>query len=421
MTRAKGRKGIIVVIGIGLCLVVGLAAPAAAAPLATWTVMAYLDANRDLQPAAQYYLEQLLGAGQQPQLKVLAQVNVSQDDGPGSVAVRYWRNERGTKQREQVHGAGSEKPACLANFVSWAIRQAPAQHYALLIMGHGEALMPLARGQTVPTSGVGLPAAGGILSGEHLAKALTEAGGRTEAGPIDVLFLDCCYGATLEVIWELRDVAHYLVGPPGLMYSPGLPWADILANLQQAPQMTGRDLAEAAVKTGGDFWQNELDLPVALVAIDLHRLDLLMQSLSSFSQAAVSQMPAIAAEITLARSRTMAWGSHSSVADLGGFANVLAEITTDRVLAQQSWQLAQAVRATTVANYIQGADAGGKVKGTGLGIFFPLTLKANRLPPAYTRPMQMTQQSGWGGFLQSYMDQLRQLVTTGGLGVLSES
>ncbi len=398
-----------------LCLILAMA-PVASAPVDTWTVMAYLDATGDLQPAAQYYLKQLIAVAPQPSLRVLVQVKVPQDTAPGPVAVRYFYDELGTSRRQRIGGTAADNGVRLADFVSWAFRQAPARHYALLIMGHGQPLTPpMSGGPAAPTSDEPL------LSGEYLAKALTEAGCRREASVIDVLFLDCCYGATVEVVGELREVAHYLVGSPGLMYSPGLPWAQILPDLQQSSPTTARQLAAVAVRKTGEFWRNEIDLPIALVAVDLQRADSLVQRLGNLSESAVSRMPAIAADIAWARSRTMAWASDRSIVDLAGFANVLAEVTTDHVLAHDAWQLAQAVREATVASHIQGAYGGGKARGAGLGIFFPLVLKTDQFPPTHTRSIQMNERTGWGLFLQSYMNQLQQLVTTEGRGSVSES
>ena len=385
-----------------VCLAVTGVTAAAPSPV-SWTVMAYLDGDRDLQPAARHYLEQLLGYPQHPQVKVVVQVNMQADEGAGSGIVRYYRDERGGRGSEAARptDVGSER---LANFVKWSVEQAPAACYALLIMGHGERLVPaLSRDDPAMV-------AGQSLSAKEIATALGEAERCAGTGRLETVFMDCCYGATLEVIWALRGVAHYLVGAPGPMYSPGLPWGNILRHLVQQPQAKGRDLAEAAVRAGGTFWQAEPEVPVALLAVDLQRLDSLMQALTRLSQTAVGQMAAVAPELALARSRTVAWGPQTNVADLGGFANVLAEVSASPALAQRAWELAQAVREATVASYIQGPNTRGKARGTGLGMFFPLNLGQTGLPAGYEQVAQVSEQSGWGRFLQSYLTQLRQLL-----------
>lgn len=403
---AEGCREPLRVIGGALVVVLALLTPAAAAPPAAWTVMAYLDGDSDLEPATQCYLRELLGGERRPQLRVVVQVNMWADDGSALALVRYCSDEAGSSRPEEVPGADVEGPEGLANFVKWAIQRAPARRYALLIMGHGEPL-----GTLLSTARAGTERE--LLTGKQIARALQNASEDPDPGELAVVFLDSCYSATLEVIWELREMAHCVVGPPGPMYSPGLPWGHILGHLRQQPETTGRGLAQVAVQAARTFWRSEPDLPAALVAFDLHRLDLPIQALTRLSQTTVAQMPAVAAEVALARSRTMTWGPRTNVADLGGFANVLAEVSTNPAVAQQAWELAQAVRGATVASYIQGPDTRGKVKGTGLGIFFPVNLEQAGLLTAYEQLAQMSGQTGWGRFLQSYQTQLWQALSSG--------
>ena len=391
-------------IGAVLSLMVAMITPVAGAPASSWTVMAYLDGYSDLQPAAHRYLAQLFAGERHPQVRVVAQVNRQEDGDSALMAARYYYDELGARQRQQVGRDDAEAGQGLATFIKWAMQQAPARHYALLIMGHGQ---PAVAGQEE------------TLRGEQIAAAVRAASRGT--GPIAAIFLDCCYGATLEMVWQLRDVAHYLVGPPGLMYSPGLPWASILGHLQRQPQITGTELARVAVTAAGKYWQSEPDLPAALVAIDLRRLDLIIGTLAGLSQSAVAQMPAIAAEVALARSQAMAWGPQGNVADLGGFATVLAEISTNPDLARHAWEVSQAVREATVASHIQGHSAAGKTRGMGISIFFPLNLELDRLPLGYGQLAQMGEQSGWSLFLQSYLTHVGRLVTAEGSGLVSGS
>ena len=406
MNRNRSHGGLLRAIAgvVGVTLTAVVAGAAAPAP---WTLMAYLDGSGELRPAAEHYREQLLSGEQGGQVRVLVQVNARADEGSKAEAVRCWRDQLDHSCAEQVGGDDAHSPEGLANFVKWSMQQAPAQRYALLIMGHGEWLVP-------PLSGERAAAGeGGPLSIEGIATALRDAERCAGSGPLEIVFLDCCHGATLEVIWELREVARYLVGPPGLMYSPGLPWGSIVQELQGRPQASGRDLAEIAVRAGGAFWRSEPDLPVALIAMDLARLESVVHALFGLSQRAVVQMPAVAPEIALARSRTVTWGRRRSVTDLGGFANVLAEVSTSPGVAQQAWEVSQAIREATVASHIQGANTRGKARGTGLGIFFPLNLEKAELPAVYRQTARMSEQSGWGRFLQSYLTQLQQLLYAG--------
>ncbi len=409
MRIAQHAQQTLVAIGVGLGIILALTVPAAAGASARWTIMAYLDGEGKLAPAAQHYLEQLLGVQPHHQVNVVAQVNREEDGGAGLVAVRYSASQSGDYRRQSLGLIEFDNHLPLANFIKWAMQKAPAQHYALLIMGHSRP----------PWSGAEISTAPQPLSSEHLARMVRAAVGQAVSEPIEVIFLEYCYGVTVEVVAQLHDAACYLVGPPGPTYSPGLPWADILRHLQQHPEMTGGELAGATLQAAQQYWQSEPDLPVALVAIDLQRVNEVVNCLAEFSDTAVTQMPGVIAEVTLARSRTMSWGPQDNIADLGGFANALAELTTSPVLAQRAWELGQAIRAATLNSYIQGPGSEGKVKGAGLGIFFPVTGESDRLPAAYQSVAQLYGHNNWGAFLQSYLTGLRDLASAAGPRPLS--
>jgi hypothetical protein len=287
--------------------------------------------------------------------------------------------------------------ATLADFIRWAKQAAPAEHYALLILAHG---VPPAPDQPDPES-----RAGRLESGV-LAQALS-----ADATPsLEVVFLDCCYSGSVEVADRVAGEAHYLVAAPGLLYSPGLPWAAILGQLQRRPEMGGRDLARAASQEARKFWGEHPDTPASLVAVDLDRIPALTQALRSLAQAALPEVEELAPALTLARGRASAWGPQGELVEVASLAEALAETTSLPGVAEQAQRVSTAAHDATVEAWRQEPGEKGET-GAGMGIFFPLNIRSWSL--RYGTDPAEGLEADWALLLRAYLRTMARL-TAGG-------
>ena len=375
---------------------------AGASELAEWAVLVYVSEDVDLQPLAASYLRCLEVSRSSDKVIAVAEVVAREGHNGGEVqAKRYWYGRGERRPFESVPLRGVSQSARIANLIKWGMGQAVAKRYALVIAGHG---------RVAPMIGADDGAEESSLSSRDLRTALAVGLADSDREKLDALFLDCCFGATVEVAAELSESVGYLVGTPGLMYSPGLPWDQILGWLVDHPEAEARALVGQAVTSSGDLWGREPELPVALVAIDLSRMPGVGQRLEALAAAARGRLPAAIAEITLARSRAESWGSQSELVDLGGFAAALAAVSVSHRsgISQQAQQLVRAIERAVVASYVQGPLAPWRIRHQGLAVFFPLSVE--RWPDSYQGAYDEEIQRCWMPFLTSYLGGLGQLL-----------
>jgi hypothetical protein len=142
----------------------------------------------------------------------------------------------------------------LRDFLLWGIRAYPAQHYLVLIWGHGQGWgadpqQPLDGPPGTPFLGwsgglaldfrqrtyLGIPALHAVL------REAAAATGRA----LDIYAADACLMQSIEVTDELHDSARYLVGTTEIEPLGGLPYGDIVARLNQPARAAPPACADA--------------------------------------------------------------------------------------------------------------------------------------------------------------------------------
>ncbi len=394
MTASGWRKYLgRVVVMVGLLGAVPFEIIGASAP-AQWAIIVYVSGEVDLQPVAERYWQCLENARLSDEIIVVAEF-VARDGGDGGEVwgQRCWYGKAGRQDCQSEQLTGLSQAARIANLIKWAIHRAPAKRYALVVVGHGRVA------PTLVTEGNGEEPTS--LSSPELRAALAQGLADNSREKLDVLFLDCCFGATVEVAAELKDMVGYLVGTPGLMYSPGLPWDEILRWLSAHPDADAQALVQQAVASLGSLWEQEPELPVSLIAIDASRAEAVQRRVRVLAVVARERMPTTVPEITLARSRAESWGSRGELVDLGGFAAALGTISAFGTVAQRAQQLSRAIERAVVARYVQGPLAPGQVRHQGLAVFFPLGRE--QWPESYQEAYEGGFAKCWGPFLNAYL------------------
>ncbi len=367
---------------MAVLLALGLADPGRAA--GTWTLMAYLRTQGGLAEAAQGYLAQLCANGSD-RLRVAVQLEEAHSPG----RARRLLLPLGTDNEGNSVVADMGSAAALSDFLGWAQEEAPGDRSVLLILAHG-----------MPPAPAGAPTAlePGTLAPSAIAAALAQA----LSGGLDVVFLDCCYTGSVEVADELAGRARYLVAPPGLLYSPGLPWGAIAAQLRARPEMSARELARVAVQESRSFWATHPEVPAGLVAIELDRVPELSQAVSDLAQAALPVLAELTPQITLARGQAATWGPHSEMVNVEAWAAALAAITPLPEVAEHAERVSAAARAAAVAGWRQEAAAPGSEPG--VGIFFPMALQGWSARYGTERPRGF--RASWESFVKAYLQRV---------------
>lgn len=309
-------------------------------------------------------------------------------EGPGQPSVR--RGVLSASALALTATSAANAAESLASFISWASREAPARHYALLVMGHGTGLLQ----QPELFEDVLGPQA--LQDG--LRKACQDLG-----RPLDVVALDTCYGATLELAYGLRRVTRYLTAAPGLIYTPGLNWAGALADLSVQPQATV--LVQGLVRRG----MPERGREVALVGLDLRHTDLAAARVLELTSALGRNFPQEQPLLTYARAQCASWGERDELADLGRLATALAASAAGEESRAAARDLQVSLSRLVISSWQSGSGQQRFVGG--LGIYFPPTFEP--VPMGYARNFDFASASGWANLLANYWTRLASMITDG--------
>lgn len=181
-----------------------------------WTVLAHVDATSNLAPCELARVDRLTWADKSDAHVVVALRHSPSlfRRGPAWSGTRVL--EVGERQTTVLSESPSSRPASaddMAEFVRDNAARFPAEHYALIVCGHGIARdsvgkMPLA----------------------DLAEGLRASGQK-----LDVLVLDACGLGNLESLMPFADVARYAVVSEAPLKTGVIGWETIVHNLGTTP------------------------------------------------------------------------------------------------------------------------------------------------------------------------------------------
>jgi len=350
--------------------------PAGAGAQPQWSVLACLDTRGGLGAAADVVQQRLATTSRRLGLALAAYRLEEAGATAGGLTGRLlFLDKHGW--REQQRGPVRRVEAALGQAATTAFRLQPGRHTLLMIVGHGAGLLEAdqARG----------------MEPAELARALAGAVER-RGQPLDVLGLDTCFGGSIEKLWELRPSARFIVASPGLVYSPGLQWAEALEGAGGDPRELAAQVARRGM-TGGTE-------QAAVVAVDGAALPAVVAEVRTLSGLLAGSMAQCGNAVTLVRSQARSWGRREELADLGELAAGLAANAPDEAVRASGERLRQVLQAAIVGQW---RGAGGEHAGvSGVGIYFPRTVEAT--PPAYQQRLQFATESGWMSFLAAYGD-----------------
>lgn len=110
---------------------------------------------------------------------------------------------------------------------------------------------------------------------------------------LDYLIMDCCHMGNAEVAYQMRDVAHYMVGSACEVVGTGMPYTNVFTRLARCKSVA--DLPEALTYGMRCYFdQHKNDQYGATIALyDLQKMELLAQSYKSLIQANTDRLKEI--------------------------------------------------------------------------------------------------------------------------------
>jgi len=226
-----------------------------------WTIMFFFASDMELSPLNVSQIKALKDAGYQKGTEVILYFD-SNEKGVPTRIFNVNRNRRGNPPETHI-GDGRDpyvrnllddeifptdmdprKGACtttlckalpkgdsmrasdaLENFIGYCIENNPAKHYLLLLVGHGQIVANDAfLFDENPASGITLLELGGIM--QRFTTKVKEQGGEFE-----LLGLHSCSMSAIEVAYELKGTAKYMMASEGFSYVGSWPYRQLLKKI----------------------------------------------------------------------------------------------------------------------------------------------------------------------------------------------
>ena len=242
--------------------------------LAQWTVMVYVNAKNNLEEYGLKNVKQMEEVGSTNEVKIAVELGrtaqYSHSDGGWKGERRYIIHKDRFKflHPHKIISPYEEVPKSdmgnwnhLVDFVKWAQKTAPAEHYMLIVWNHGSGWLKQQHaggkrnGQDNPDNGEMVT--NGISYDEEFGTHINtvDLGHALAAiGKLDIYASDACLMQMIEVDYQLKDFADYFVQSEEVEPADGYTYNTLLAPLTAQPSMTASDLARLAVKSYADHY-----------------------------------------------------------------------------------------------------------------------------------------------------------------------
>ena len=416
----------------------------------TWTVMLYQDGDDEvLEQDIFFDLNEAERVGSSQRVNIVSQIDryagAFTGDGNWSGARRYYLTQDSDLDHinsQMVSDLGEVNmadPATLVDFVQWSVSNFPADKYVLILSDHGMG-WPGGWSDANPggSSASRIPLVSRLGQNIYLMnldKALAQIQSTAGIDKFELIGMDACLMAQLEVMSAIQPYAHYAVASEETEPSLGWAYAAFLGDLVTNPDMDGAQLGKDIVQSyiaddqritdpaaRADFLQGgsplggifgggassagqvaaQLEQSMTISAIDLTSLPTLEQGMNDFAYALQDEDQGLVAQARdYAQSYTSLFGQQvpPSYIDLGHFAQLMAANSSNATVKQTAQQLVADLQSTVIAE----KHGSGKKGSTGLAIYFPnSTLYASPVagPESYTAiASRFAAESLWDDFL----------------------
>ena len=209
-----------------------------------WTIMVFFAGDQDLSPSMTTQLKAIKDAGFEKHTSVLIHYDPNKR-GVGTVTFdinQQRKKEMGTSigdgkdpfvrnlKEDIIVGApkGATATRALQLFLDNGLRNHTAKHYVVVLVGHGvvvgnDAFLP----DTTPDTAITLKDLGSILSDFSRGVELRD-------GTVELIGLHSCSMSALEVVYELKGAANYLIATEGVSFVGSWPYRQLLKKILNA-------------------------------------------------------------------------------------------------------------------------------------------------------------------------------------------
>lgn len=292
-----------------------------------WTVMVFVNAKNNLESYGLKDVNEMEMIGSSDQVNVVAEL--------GRISGYYsgegdWKGSRRYLVQKDDNASAVTSPVLmeiprsdmgsweyLADFVAWSKARFPAKHYALIIWNHGSGW----------NKDFAFEASKGISYDDETNTHITTpqlAQLLQRTGKMDILSMDACLMQMIEVAYEVKDGADYVVASEETEPGDGYTYNTMLEPLVKNPLMGAANFSKVMVDAFTNHYQSigqgATQSSIKTAALDgfRGRLDGLVDALVASNDLAVAKA---------AKTKTQSF-YYSSNKDVYHFAKLVAESTS---------------------------------------------------------------------------------------------
>lgn len=411
----------------------------AATPKKPWTVLVWLAGDNNLESFALTDLEEMKRVGSSDQLNIVAQLDTMADD-----RTRRYFLRRGTPVEddavEEVGETNTGDPAVAIDFFVWAMQRYPSERVLAVIWNHGSGIdeadvyaraaargVSLGRGSASRAGGAA--PAGNVrtmmsrryrralfsttldaamnnraiayddssrdfLDNAELKRVLEQVNSETGRA-IDLLGFDACLMNMLEIAYQLRTTARFIVGSEEIEPGDGWPYDKVLADLAARPKLSAAELGAVIVKRYAASYTSE---SVTQSLLDLDRVGTCAVAVDALAAALIKALKTASeyAAVAKALNATLRFDMEEFV-DLGHLCSELAARSKNAAVKKAAKAVLAAISGP------EGLVAAEAHKGRKLNKALGVAIYAPRGAAARTySKLDFAKATKWGEFLDAY-------------------
>ncbi len=343
-----------------------------------WTVMVFMNAANDLDDYSELNINQMEQIQTNPNVRVVVQWKRAARFAPqGSwtgtrrYLIQYDTDTQRVNSRllqDMGEGVDMGSAHTLREFIQWARANYPADRYALVIWNHGSGWRSRAafRGRAVSFD----DELGTSIKIWELPTAVRP----TSADPVmDVLLFDASLMQMLEVAYECRNIARFIVGseesPPG----EGYPYHEILKPLMDNSDIAPGQWAGAIPNIFVNWYHANFPSyrNITQSAVDASRLDAVANALDGLAGSLLTKRTLYAVSLARARQDAQNYSSYPEYRDLWHVGTLIKQYTNDPELTQHVNALHNALGQAIIANNRDTRPNSRVFHSYGLSIYYP--------------------------------------------------
>jgi hypothetical protein len=212
-----------------------------------WTLLLYWDADNNLEFCTEFALATWEAAlTTDDDVSVVAMVDMLAENGTWIYEIHDGTSEAVETMPEQDMSDSN----VLKDFVLYGMRNYPAEKTMLVMQDHGYSWRGLCVDETD---------GGDIMTIDAMAQAIRDARSENDGIGVDILAMDACSMATIEIAYELRETVPWFVASQSVVPYDGLPYDMMIRSLVEEPEMSAESFSSLIADQYLEYYSSKTD------------------------------------------------------------------------------------------------------------------------------------------------------------------